>query len=100
MPTKDQAIQILRSSLFDLHRAYGVKRIGLFGSVVRGEQEPGSDVDLIVEFDRPIGFKFVDLAVELERLLGAKVDLLTSAGVENIRNPKIAEAIQETVVYV
>jgi uncharacterized protein len=100
MLTKNEVIQRLQESLPDLRETYGVKRIGLFGSVSRDEQKPGSDVDLVVEFERPIGLQFVELSENLERILGSKVDLLTPAGVQSIRNPAISMRIRESVTYV
>jgi predicted nucleotidyltransferase len=100
MLTKSEVIQKLQESLPGLREAYGVKRIGLFGSIARDEQRPDSDVDLVIEFERPIGLQFVELSENLERILGSKVDLLTPAGVKSIRNPMIAARILESVTYV
>ncbi|MYI93280.1 nucleotidyltransferase family protein [Candidatus Poribacteria bacterium] len=80
---------------------YGVKRIGLFGSYAKGTSiEPTSDVDIVVEFDRPIGFKFMELADYLEEILGKPVDLLTENTIQAIRYPKVAESIRESIIYV
>ena len=55
---------------------YGAKRAGLFGSAARGELRRNSDIDILVEIDRPIGlFEFVGIKLELEEALGRKVDL-------------------------
>jgi predicted nucleotidyltransferase len=71
-------IEFDRSALASLCREYGVRRLRVFGSVVRGEERADSDVDLIVELGRPTGF--VEL-LRLERLLGEvferPVDLVT-----------------------
>jgi len=98
--TRDKAIQLLRDNQDYLRREFGVKRIGVFGSVARDQCSDLSDVDLVVEFSRPIGFRFMDLADYLEDLFGRKVDLLTSAGVEAIRSEQIARSIAEGVLYV
>jgi len=98
--TRDKAIQLLRENQEYLRREFGVKRIGVFGSVARDQCDDFSDVDLVVEFSRPIGFRFMDLADYLEDLFGRKVDLLTSAGVEAIRSEPIARSIAEGVHYV
>ncbi len=61
-----------------LKSEYGVSAIGVFGSHVRGDEKPGSDIDILVEFDRPVGFfKFLELEELLGELLGADVDLVT-----------------------
>jgi hypothetical protein len=95
-----RVIQLLRDSRDYLRAEYGVSRIGLFGSVARGEADESSDVDIIVEFERPVGLQFVELADYLEDLLGRDVDLLTPAGIQAIRSPHIAESIRQGVVYV
>ncbi len=57
-------------------------------------------MDIIVESERPVGLQFVELADYLEDLLGRDVDLLTPAGIQAIRSPRIAESIRQGVVYV
>lgn len=87
----------LQRHLSALRVQYGVDRIGLFGSFVRGEQHPDSDIDLLVEFARPVGlFKFVELENQLSELLGGKVDLVT----RNALKPHIGKRILEEVKYV
>ena len=98
--TKEDIIDLIRSSLPTLRREYGVKRIGVFGSAVTGRLADTSDIDLVVEFERPIGFRFLDLAEDLEELLGRKVDILTPDGMNSIRVPSVAENIRENTVYV
>ena len=95
-----RVVQLLRDSRDYLRAEYGVSRIGLFGSVARGEADESSDVDIIVESERPVGLQFVELADYLEDLLGRDVDLLTPAGIQAIRSPRIAESIRQGVVYV
>ena len=80
---------------------YGVKRIGLFGSYAKGTSiKSTSDVDIIVEFDRPIGFKFMELGDYLETILGKPVDLLTENAIQGIRYPHIVQSIRESIIYV
>jgi predicted nucleotidyltransferase len=59
-------------------RANGIKSLEIFGSVARGTARRGSDVDLIVTFDRPLGLRFFGMADDMAELLNAPVDLLTS----------------------
>jgi len=82
--TWERVIDILRKELPYFGSECGVKRIGLFGSYAKGLQAKDSDVDILVEFERPIGLKFVEFAECVERLLGGRVDILTPAGVEGI----------------
>jgi predicted nucleotidyltransferase len=68
----------------------------LFGSYAKDIPTEASDIDLVVEFERPLGFKFIELSEYLERLLGQEVDVLTLAGIQGIRIDHIAQSIDET----
>jgi predicted nucleotidyltransferase len=70
--------------------------LGLFGSVVRDDFSPESDIDIIVDFSRPIGIEFIDLADELETQLKRKVDLVSKKGIK----PQYFKAIESDVIYV
>ncbi|MDE0314799.1 MAG: nucleotidyltransferase family protein [Candidatus Poribacteria bacterium] len=99
--TKEKITEILSEKSEYIASVYGVRRIGLFGSYAKGTStESTSDVDIIVEFDRPIGFKFMELADYLEEILGKPVDLLTENALQNIRHPHIAQSIRESIIYV
>lgn len=100
MLTRDKIIQLLQSERGYLAYEFGVAGIALFGSYAAGRPVEDSDIDLLVEFDRPIGFRFFELADYLEQVLGKKVDVLTKAGVENIRVSGVAKSISESLVYV
>jgi len=76
------------------------KRLGVFGSHTRDRPSEASDIGLVVEFERPVGFKFVELSEHLERIQGKKVDLLTRAGIQAIRVAGVAQEIEESIVYV
>jgi predicted nucleotidyltransferase len=98
--SKEEVVELLREKYPYLVSEYGVKRIGLFGSYAKGTPSETSDVDVVVEFARPIGFGFVEFAEYLESLLGKRVDVLTPAGVQGIRIARIAEEIEKSLVYV
>ncbi len=100
MLTGEQIIKVLREKYPYLAAKYGVKRIGIFGSYAKGMFDEASDVDLIVEFERPIGLKFIELVEDLEHLLGRKVDVLTPAGLQGIRVSCVAEEIRKSIIYV
>jgi predicted nucleotidyltransferase len=100
MLTKESITRVLREKYPHLAAEYGVKRIGLFGSYAKDIPTEASDIDLVVEFERPLGFKFIELSEYLEQLLGQKVDILTPAGIQGIRIPHIAQNIGESIVYV
>jgi predicted nucleotidyltransferase len=70
-------MEILRGHQTELRQA-GVKSLKLFGSMVRDEARPESDIDILVEFSRPVGLlAFVRLKERLSELLGRPVDLVT-----------------------
>ena len=80
-----------------LIREYNVKEIGVFGSYVRDEQGIDSDIDILVEFSKPIGFfKFLELEEYLEKLFGVKVDLVSKKALK----PRIGEYIMREVIFV
>lgn len=98
--TTEQVTHILRQQLPYLSTEYGVKRLGIFGSYAKGTQKEQSDIDLVAEFERPLGLKFIELTDYLEQIFEVPVDVLTLVGVEAIRNRKVSENIQESIVYV
>jgi predicted nucleotidyltransferase len=100
MNTKEKLSTILEEQQAYLSAEFGVEKIGLFGSYSKGTAQEGSDIDLVIEFSRPIGFRFFALVDYLEKALGAPVDVLTPAGIEGIRVQRVAQEIQESVVYV
>ncbi|MCB1119016.1 MAG: nucleotidyltransferase family protein [Chlamydiia bacterium] len=70
--------EILRSHRQELEDVYGVKQLAIFGSTVRQEQTPTSDIDIVIDFDPSKGlFVFLDLKKHLEELLEHPVDLVT-----------------------
>jgi len=80
-----------------LRRVYGLKSIGVFGSYARGENTATSDLDLLVEFERPIGLlKFIRLEQELSDALGVKVEMVTKKALK----PRIGDIVLKEVVQV
>nr|WP_036224066.1 nucleotidyltransferase family protein [Mesoaciditoga lauensis] len=78
-----------------LSEKFKVKSIMIFGSYARNEQKEGSDVDIIVDFSKPIGLEFVDLKEYLEKILGMKVDLVTPRAIrEKMRKSILKEAVK------
>lgn len=95
--TIEQFRKTLRSHLPALAERYGVRRLRIFGSYVRGEARPDSDLDMLVEFSKPPTlFEFVRLEQELQELLGVKVDLVMPEGLK----PRIGEAVLREAVPV
>lgn len=79
-----------------LKEKYSVKSISIFGSYSRNEETPQSDIDILVEFENPVGLEFVDLAEELEDILGIKVDLVSKKGIKE----KYLKEIEQDLVHV
>ncbi len=93
----ERIIKILKEHERELKEIYGVKSLGIFGSYVRGEQKQTSDLDILVEFERPIDFfEFLELEEYLENLLGIKVDLV----LKKTLKPSIAKTVLKEVIYV
>jgi predicted nucleotidyltransferase len=88
--------QILTQLKPELKQKYFVNTIGLFGSVVRDDFTEKSDVDIIVDFTRPIGIEFIDLADYIESKLSKKVDLVSRNGVK----AKYFHQIESEIIYV
>ncbi len=79
---------------------YGIKKIGLFGSYSKDKQTENSDIDIIAEFEKPIGLKFIEFTEYLENILGRKTDVLTPEGVKGITVKRISEDIEKSIIYV
>lgn len=91
----DRIKKIIIGEMAYLMSEYGVKEIGVFGSVVRGEQKEESDVDVLVEFSKPITlFKYSELQRYLEEKLGKKVDLVHKKGLKPIIKDYILKEVQ------
>ncbi len=76
MKRKDQILTLLKQQLPCLKQNFKVKSIGIFGSYAREEQTEKSDIDLLVEFEAPVGFfKFIELEEHLSEKLGAKIEI-------------------------
>ncbi|KAF5088595.1 Nucleotidyltransferase domain protein [anaerobic digester metagenome] len=96
MPSREEVFAILQRLRDELSTRFSVSRIGIFGSVARGEQTETSDIDILVEFSRPIGFfTFVELEEYLSLRLGAPVDLVTPDALK----PLIRERVAAEVAY-
>jgi len=72
-------IDIPKGKIADFCRKHGIRRLSLFGSILRDDFRPGSDIDVLVEFepDARTGFAFFGMQDELSQILGRKVDLNT-----------------------
>ncbi len=97
MKTFEEIKEMLKKQKPFLMEKYGVKEIGVFGSYVKGEQKAKSDLDILVEFGRSIGFfEFLEMEEYLANILGVKVELVTKGALK----PKIGEYILSEVVNI
>ncbi|QDL08477.1 nucleotidyltransferase [Brasilonema octagenarum UFV-E1] len=92
---RDEVLAIVAAHRKQL-QAMGVKSLELFGSVARDEADPDSDVDFLVEFDRPVGlFEFIEVRLYLEDVLGCSVDMGTQDALrEHLREPVLKDVIR------
>ncbi|MEW6203297.1 MAG: nucleotidyltransferase family protein [bacterium] len=96
MKTVEEIKNILKKHKADLRERYKVKEIGIFGSFVRGDHREGSDLDVLVDFEEPIGLDYVEMADFLESILGEKVDLVSRGAIK----PDRWKYIVEDLIYV
>lgn len=96
MYSKSTILDLLRTHKPLLQKRYPISELGLFGSYARGDYKPGSDVDILVDFNGTIGIGFIDLAHELEDLLKTKVDLVSRKGIK----PKYLPFVEKNLIHV
>ena len=96
MITKAEIINKLRDLKPVLYRDYPVREIGLFGSYADDSYTEDSDIDLLVEFEKPVGWKYLSLEIFLENVFGRKIDLVT----KNALKEQIRDNILNQVKYV
>ena len=96
MLNRDDILNKLRELKPFLKREYSVKEIGLFGSFASDSAKDDSDIDLLIELEKPIGWKFFSLEIYLEQIFGRKIDLVT----KNALREKLKEDILNKVNYV
>ena len=78
----------------ELRARWPVSYVGVFGSWIRREQGEGSDLDLLVDFVRPVGFELVAFKDELERRLGLPVDLVMRSSLRRRIGRQILDEVQ------
>ncbi len=96
MLTKNNIILKLQELKPILYKDYAVKTIGLFGSFTDNTFSDDSDIDILVEFEKPIGWKFFSLELYLEKVFNRKIDLVT----KNALKEQIRDVILNQVKYV
>ena len=96
MNSKDEIIEKLREIKPILIKDYSVSKIGLFGSFVDNLNDDSSDIDLLIELNNPIGWRFLSLEIFLEKTFGRKIDLVT----KNALKDQIRDQILSQVEYI
>ncbi|MEW6655424.1 MAG: nucleotidyltransferase family protein [Aquificota bacterium] len=96
MKTLEEIRKILLEHKQEIMERFKVKKIGIFGSYVREEQNERSDIDILVDFEE--GYKtfdnYMDLKFYLEDLFSTKVDLLIESAIKPRLNPYIFDEVQ------
>lgn len=96
MQTLPEIKENLKALKGKLAEDFAVQQIGIFGSFARNEQNENSDIDILVEFSRPVGFEFFRLQRFLEKHLGRKIDLATQA----MLKPRIKDSVLRETTFV
>ncbi len=95
-----RTLQEIKSTLSNhkqrLFHDYPIRSMAIFGSYSRNEQNDLSDLDILVEFSDKIGIRFIDLAEDLENIVGFKVDLVSKKGIKE----KYLNSIDSDLIYV
>jgi len=92
---KKNVLLAIKAMRQELTERFTVKRIGVFGSFARGDEGPGSDLDIIVELEEPTFDHYMDLKFRLEEVLNRPVDLVLADTVK----PRLRPIIEREVVY-
>jgi len=79
---REKILTRLRAALPGLKRQFPLRRLALFGSIVRGQASTGSDIDILADVEPSIGLDFVTLADKLEELTGHKIDLVSRRAIK------------------
>jgi uncharacterized protein len=96
MLTRKEILYKLKELKPILYKDFAVKEIGLFGSFSDDSNTEDSDIDLLVELEKPIGWKFFSLELYLEKIFNRKIDLVT----KNAIKEQIRDSILQKIKYV
>jgi hypothetical protein len=95
MNSQEDILNSLNQHAAELRKSFSVNRIGLFGSFARGNASEKSDVDILVELDKPSFDHYMDLKFYLEKLFERSVDLVLSDTIK----PRLQPIIKQEVIY-
>jgi len=88
-PRMQLTVKEVATKVQPVFKKYGIKYAALYGSHARGEARPDSDVDILVEYGRPLGFEYFDMRHELKENLGREVDVITEESMNEFLRPYI-----------
>ena len=94
--TREDILNLLSQNKHELENKFKVRRMALFGSYARGDQQSDSDVDILVDIDPSVGLDFVTLAEQIEQLLELPVELVSLRAIK----PKKLKYIEQDLIYV
>jgi predicted nucleotidyltransferase len=94
---REDIISFIATHKIEFEKKFGVKRIGLFGSIARGEVREESDIDIVVEIEKPDLFHLIGIKQAIEEALGAKVDIVR---LRDKMNQALRSRIERDAVYV
>ena len=97
MKTKDEIIAILRKFKEEFGEKYGIEKLGIFGSVARGEQKEDSDIDICVQLQNPDYFTRMEIKESLEQRFEVKVDVVSLTAI--MRN-LFRNHIEKDTIYI
>jgi len=98
MSSTEEIVEYLKRNKRFLYDKYGVTRMGIFGSFVRGEQAGSSDIDMIVEIEK--GRKNIHSFLQLKRFLERELETKIDLGFEHSLKPFVRDKIKEQIIYV
>lgn len=96
MIQENEILNKLRELKPTLPKEFHIREIGLFGSFSDNTNTEESDIDILVELEKPIGWKFFTLEIYLEKIFGRKIDIVT----KNALKVQIRESILHHVKYI
>ena len=94
---REDIISFITAHKVEFEKNFGVKRIGLFGSFARGEVREGSDIDIVVEIEKPDLFYLIGIKQAMEEALGNKVDIVR---LRDKMNQALRSRIERDAIYV
>ena len=94
--SKNEIIDLLKAEKKFLKKKFGVLNIGLFGSYAKNQQNPDSDIDLLVEFSEPCFDWLVGLQIYMEKKFNKKIEIVRK---RNLSKSRFFERVEQEIIY-